>query len=44
MFNYIVRRVLLMFPTLLGMTLVTFLIMGLSPAASEERCSMGRGV
>ncbi|MGD1277918.1 MAG: ABC transporter permease [Tepidisphaeraceae bacterium] len=31
MTNYIIRRILLMFPTLLGMTLVTFLIMGLSP-------------
>ncbi|MAE60509.1 MAG: ABC transporter permease [Planctomycetaceae bacterium] len=31
MVNYIVRRILLMFPTLLGMTLVVFLVMALSP-------------
>ena len=31
MINYIIRRLLLMVPTLLGITLVTFLVMGLSP-------------
>jgi peptide/nickel transport system permease protein len=31
MFNYIVRRILLMFPTLLGVSIVTFSIVALSP-------------
>src|SRR5580765_5563794 len=31
MFNYIVRRILLMVPTLLGVSIVTFAIVALSP-------------
>src|SRR5437868_6784524 len=31
MLNYIVRRILLMFPTLIGMTAVVFFVMALSP-------------
>lgn len=31
MLSYIIRRILLLFPTLLGATLVVFLVMGLSP-------------
>jgi microcin C transport system permease protein len=31
MLSYIIRRVLLLFPTLLGATLVVFMVMGLSP-------------
>jgi ABC-type dipeptide/oligopeptide/nickel transport system permease component len=43
MLNYIIRRILLMFPTLLGMTLVTFLVMGLSPGGVGGSLLNGAG-
>jgi ABC-type dipeptide/oligopeptide/nickel transport system permease component len=43
MLNYIIRRILLMFPTLLGMTLVTFLVMGLSPGGVGGTLLNGAG-
>jgi microcin C transport system permease protein len=44
MLNYIVRRLLLMFPTLIGITLLVFLTMALSPggvAAQLDAAEMG---
>ena len=31
MTSYIIRRLLLLFPTLIGITVVTFMVMALSP-------------
>jgi peptide/nickel transport system permease protein len=41
MFNYIVRRVVLAFPTLIGITLVTFLIINLAPGDPAQFQTQG---
>jgi ABC-type microcin C transport system permease subunit YejB len=40
MINYIIRRLMLMVPTLLGITLVVFLGLGLAPGGIGESYSI----
>ncbi len=44
MFNYIIRRLLLMIPTLIGITLVVFFVMALSPGGLSARQETDQGL
>ena len=43
MLSYIARRLLLMVPTLLGITMLVFFVMALSPGERDDDAALGRG-
>src|SRR5689334_13228024 len=44
MVSYLIRRILLIFPTLIGMTLLVFFVMALSPGGAAADLSKGEGM
>src|SRR5439155_13999218 len=44
MVSYLIRRLLLVFPTLIGMTMLVFFVMALSPGGAAADLSRGEGM
>src|SRR5256885_15074439 len=44
MVSYLIRRILLIFPTLIGMTMLVFFVMALSPGGAAADLSKGEGM